>query len=361
MKKMLPHVFSLALLWAPTHALQAQEMLTISPEDISRMGIIFSPTVRTDASAGARFPATVINSPEAVATLSATYSGRITQWHQIAGDSVEAGALLATLASQDILPVQTAWTEAVAALEIASFQLEKDQTLFNQGVIAQQRLTQTRALQRQAAFTESSARALLAQAGFTEARLNQLRERGTGLGQVFLLAPANAVLTQRLATTGEFVEAGMPLATLNSGSRWVSVHIPSRMAADVAIGQTLSVAGSGETLTLRQMDFVVDSSNQTVELMAEFDRDAAVMTGQILSVALPPLAQGVLIPDRAVVHSGADTTVFVRTASGVEARTLALRPIGANYLAVSGIREGEEIAIQGTAVLKGIQLGLGGE
>ena len=94
--------------------------------------------------------------------------------------------------------------------------------------------------------------------------------------------------------------------------------------------------------------------------LAEFDAAASFMTGQILTVNLPSSRQGILIPDRAVVHTGQDTTVYVRTAAGVEARNLNLRSLGADYLAESGIREGEQIAIQGTAVLKGIQLGLGG-
>ena len=58
-------------------------------------------------------------------------------------------------------------------------------------------------------------------------------------------------------------------------------------------------------------------------------------------------------------HSGNVATVYVRTNSGVEARELSLLSVGADYLAESGLRAGELIAIQGSAVLKGIQLGLG--
>jgi len=127
----------------------------------------------------------------------------------------------------------------------------------------------------------------------------------------------------------------------------------------MTIGQTISVAGTGQTLTLRQKDFVIDSNNQTNELVAECDGESACTTGQIIAVVLPPSRQGMLIPDRAVVHSGNAATIYIRTDTGAETREPDLPPVGADNLAETGVRAGEMIAIQGSAVLKGIQLGLG--
>ena len=176
-----------------------------------------------------------------------------------------------------------------------------------------------------------------------------------------MVAQEDGVLSQRMYNVGSYVEAGQIIAMLNAGTRrWVSTHIPAKAAEALEIGHQLSIANSGETLTLRQKDLVIDSSNQTIKLLAEFNTNTSFTTGQVLSIVLPPVDNGVLIPDRAVVHTGGETIIYVRTAAGIEARTLELQSIGANYLASEGIAVGEEIAIQGTAVLKGIQLGLGG-
>ena len=354
-------LLSLTLLGTLHASASAQDMIRISDDDIARMGVVFNPVVRSGNDTGNRFPATVINSPDTATTLSSTVSGRIDRWYLQAGEPVTAGTVLATVRSQEILALQNAWIEAVTALESADFLLSKDQTLFDTGVISQQRLNQTQQQQRQTAFSERSARNQLQQAGFNDARLQALRDEGQGLGLAYLLAPASAQLSQRLANTGDYVEVGMPLASLSAGERpWLSLHIPARLATDLQLGQALTLQDASTRLTLRQMDYAVDSSNQTIELKAEFDSDFNAMPGQLLSVLLPPATDGLLIPDRAVVHSGSDTTVYVRTPDGVEARMLNLRSIGADYLAETGIREGEQIAIQGTAVLKGIQLGLGG-
>jgi multidrug efflux pump subunit AcrA (membrane-fusion protein) len=140
---------------------------------------------------------------------------------------------------------------------------------------------------------------------------------------------------------------------------WASIHVPGRFATEVDIGQTLSIVGSRETLTLRQKDHVIDSSNQTIELLAQFDTANEFTTGQIISVVLPPSRPGILVPDRAVVRNGNSTVVYVRRSGGVLALELDLLSVGADYLAESGLNAGDMIAIQGSAVLKGIQLGLG--
>jgi len=53
--------------------------------------------------------------------------------------------------------------------------------------------------------------------------------------------------------------------------------------------------------------------------------------------------------------------VYVKTVNGVTPRQLDLIPIGRDYLVHSGLRAGEQIAVSGTALLKGMQLGLGGD
>ena len=353
--------FVVVLLTILSASLSAQEIVPINSEDVTRMGIVFAPAMPVDTSAGARYAATVVNSPDSAASLTTPWAGTLVSWALIPGQSAKAGTILATVSSHSILPLQNTWIEAVSALEAANFELRKDESLYEQGVISQQRLTKTRLLKKQAMFAERTARSHLAQGGFDTAKLEALRKQGSGLGEFYLVAQADGVLSQRMYNVGSYVKAGQIIATLNAGThRWVSAHVPARAAEPLKIGHQLSIANSNETLTLRQKDLVIDSSNQTIELLAEFDADTSFTTGRVLTLVLPPAGKGVLIPDRAVVHTGGETIIYVRKVAGIEARTLELQSIGADYLAPEGIAVGEEIAIQGTAVLKGIQLGLGG-
>ena len=115
-------LLSLGVLCSTVHTpLQAQEIIPIDAENIGRMGIIFAPVRAVDSSAGARFPATVIHSPAAVATGVALYPGIVSEWLYSVGDSVESGAVLASVRSPEILAVQNEWIAAVTALENARF------------------------------------------------------------------------------------------------------------------------------------------------------------------------------------------------------------------------------------------------
>ena len=68
------------------------------------------------------------------------------------------------------------------------------------------------------------------------------------------------------------------------------------------------------------------------------------------------LATDIYRPKNAAAHV---PTVFVRTASGIEARQVTLQPMGPDYLAIAGLDSGEEVAVRGAAVLKGIKAGFG--
>ncbi|MDX1490785.1 MAG: efflux RND transporter periplasmic adaptor subunit [Pseudohongiellaceae bacterium] len=339
----------------------AQEQIAIDEADLKRMGIIFSPVEPLNSNFGMRFPATVINSPDSASVISSRYSGTVSRWLANAGDQLQAGDTILEIQSSELIELQNAWVNADAELLRANFELTKDRALFEQGVISQQRLNNTSTAQRQALFAEQALRTSLELAGFDSQKMTALKSNGEFIGSYFVESPTTAVLTQRGVGVGEYVDSNVSLAQLDSSSkRWISAHVPARIAAGVQVGQRITLVGSGDALTVRQKDLTVDTRDQSVELYAEFDADTSMTTGQVVSVIIPPSEAGFLIPDSAVVHSGNQTSVYVRSSQGVEARVLQLQAMGAAYFALEGISSSDQIVIQGSAILKGMQLGLGG-
>jgi len=168
-------------------------------------------------------------------------------------------------------------------------------------------------------------------------------------------------VTSLLHQVGDLVDAGEPVLNLSSDRLWVSARLPARLAAEVAVGQSLLAADFGVELQVRQLDRAIDTATQTVGLLAEFAGSAPVLPGQVINVQAPPPGKGVVVPAEAVVHNGDSNVVYVRSASGIEARTLELRPLGGDYLVEEGLASGDEVVIRGAALVKGITLGLGGE
>lgn len=356
----LHRILSLTLLVSLAPLCGAQEKIQLKPDDVQRLGIVFAAVKAGTEGTGPRFPATVIGSPDGISALTAPYAGTIENWLTAPGADVRAGQPLVAIRSRDVLLVQQEWMAAATARDTARAELERSERLQSEGVVSAQRVAQARRAHEQAAFTQQAAEESLRRVGFDADAFSAMRSKGENLGVYRLVATADGVVTRRSGVTGDFIEANTTLLRLRAtGPGWVSLQVPARIVGGLSIGQKLKLSPGGQELVLRQKDLGVDDRSQTVSLLAEFAAETDHLPGQIISVELPPPASGVLVPGSAVVHSGNETSVYVRTAGGIESRTLALQPLGADYLALSGLTAGQEVVVRGAAVLKGITAGFG--
>jgi membrane fusion protein, heavy metal efflux system len=350
-----------AVLLSQMSVVQAQEAIALDADDLQRLAIVFAPVQAVSGADGDRVPATVTAAPNHPNTVLALFEGQVQQWHVDSGSNVSAGEPLLTLRSEDLLLAQQEFLDAALALAQAEANLVRDQRLLSDGVIAEQRLQSTQREQQRAAAALAGTRQRLVSAGFSTAEVNAWLQRTPVLGNYVVRAPADAIVSERLVAAGAQVSDGEALVALQSTDPlWVNARVPARLAGNLSTGSTLTVADSDNTLILRQVDRQINNATQTVGIHAEFSGAVNWLPGQMVTLVLPPSDRGVRVPSEAVVHAGAETTVYVRTSTGAEARVLSLTPSGRNYIATSGLQAGEQVVVQGAAVLKGIQLGLGG-
>jgi membrane fusion protein, heavy metal efflux system len=342
-------------------ALTAQEELALQTADIQRLGIVFMTVADVDNKTGASLPAVVINPPQAISTIQGLYAGVLQEWHVLPGTEVRIGDLLATVKSEEVLEIQKQWIVANSNAQQMAFELDKDRQLLQQGIISAQRVRETERDYQQADFTARSVTEQLVRAGFNDQQMQALLNATGVLGEYYVLASSQGSLAHQAVMAGMFFGENSEIGSINSSELWISAQIPARIGAELKIGQAISVPGVNSSLTLMQKDLEVNANTQTVEILASFAEPVDLLPGQVVSLIVPPVNNGVLIPADAVVHSGDETTVFVKTENGVEIRSLALVPVGSDYLARAGIVTGEIVVVRGTAILKGIQLGLGGE
>mgnify|MGYP006088275443 CR=1 FL=1 len=342
-------------------AVNAQQDIPLSNDEITRFGIVFTSVQAMDGNTGMRIPATVINSPLSASTLSARFEGVLTGWNVMPGENVEANEILGVINSQEVLGIQQEWIMADGAQLEAEFNLGKDEMLLAEGVISEQRMVQTRRNYQQARINAQAARKKLQMAGFTDSQMKDLLETGEGLGLYYIRTPAAGTISHLAINAGVYASDNTELVSFSSGNLWLRAQLPARLGQQLQTGQQVRLADSTHTLTLRQQDFAADENSQMIDVYAEFNQPVARLPGQVVSLILTPQDGGVLVPGDAVVHSGNLTQVFVRNAAGVEVRTLSLIPVGNAYLAQEGINAGDTVVTQGAAQLKGIQLGLGGE
>ena len=340
----------------------AQETLTLSTDDIALLDLQFEEVVSADRQVGVSLPGVVVAPPDASYLGISLYSGVLESWHQAAGAVVMAGEPLATIRSVDVLAIQQAYLNSENELQLARQQEERDRQLYDSGIVSEKRLLESQVALRGKQSQVQALSEQLRQAGMRTADIEALAAGDYTLGTFTIRAPANGALGHRAFTVGEHVPANAVVAELAGGDRlWLSVQVPSRLLPLLELGSRLSTSDGESSLTLRHRDFAVDRHSQSVEVLAEFDQPVALMPGQLQTVVLHPQPGAFLVPAAAVVHEGSDSLVYVRTAAGVEVRSLDLIPMGDAYLANSGVRAGEQLLTRGTALVKGIQLGLGSD
>ena len=351
-----------SLLVSEVSAQQAADAIELTQEDAIKLGVQFESVRSINDAMGIELPAQVIAPLDEGSHAYSLVDGVISDWRASSGDRVLEGEIIARIASNVAGDLQAQWLDADASLSAARLEASRSERLFENGVIAERRLQQVQLALAHAESREASNRRALEQLGFDASSIDRLAESKANLGYALLRAPREGLLVHRARSVGEPVGVGDKIAEFQSSSaKWVSVILPASLADTLGNSTKLSLMPTGETLTLRERDYSIDPLTQTIELYAEFDTEVNYPLGSLIDVFVLPSESGVLVPASAIVYTEGNNYVYVKTVNGVTPRQLDLIPIGRDYLVHSGLRAGEQIAVSGTALLKGMQLGLGGD
>ena len=351
-----------SLLVSEVSAQQAADAIELTQEDAIKLGVQFESVRSINDAMGIELPAQVIAPLDEGSHAYSLVDGVISDWRASSGDRVLEGEIIARIASNVAGDLQAQWLDADASLSAARLEASRSERLFENGVIAERRLQQVQLALAHAESREASNRRALEQLGFDASSIDRLAESKANLGYALLRAPREGLLVHRARSVGEPVGVGDKIAEFQSSSaKWVSVILPAALADTLGNSTKLSLMPTGETLTLRERDYSIDPLTQTIELYAEFDTEVNYPLGSLIDVFVLPSESGLLVPASAIVYTEGNNYVYVKTVNGVTPRQLDLIPIGRDYLVHSGLRAGEQIAVSGTALLKGMQLGLGGD
>ncbi len=170
---------------------------------------------------------------------------------------------------EDIRTAEANWQRAVASAELAQSTFRRNDTLFREGVVTQQRFDEARAQARSAAQASAAARAQYDEALAGARRQDrdaanaQVRQAEGALAEVSAAhdelqgrAPIAGEVSKRLADLGELVPAGYPVFTLvNMDSLWIAMHLREDEFRGVRIGATFQ--GDIPALALKRVPFTV--------------------------------------------------------------------------------------------------------
>lgn len=318
--------------------------------------------------AGPARPAMVVQADAAAANLS-MYAGEVRAQFEPAlgfriggkiarrlvdvGEQVKKGQPLAELDAADAaLQLEAARAQLASAesdLGLASSELERYKSLLDRQLVSKS-LYDARVSARQAA----EARVRQAQA---EARVS-----GNQTAYAVLRAPADGVITQRLAEAGQVVAAGQTVFVLaEEGQREVAISVPEQSAALFTPGREMAVElwsqpGKRFPARLREIAPAADSQARTFAARVSFSPgDVRTEIGQSARVyALQEGARGLAVPLPALYEKDGKPALWVvdPAKSTVTLRPVTVGAYGESEVPVlTGLQAGEWVVAAGVHLL----------
>lgn len=287
--------------------------------------------------------------------IAAPAAGRIAELAVFPGTRLRRDAAILTLAGPEVAALQRALREARAAATVAQQRVVRDRALLKEGVIAASRVEQSEAA-----------------AAVASAQLRQVANALPGLasgsrdGEVVVRATRDGVLTGPRLSVGEQVERGDTLAIIGTPTRLrVALSASANVARSVRPGDQASIRSRGcEALAVVESVGVGIEANQTVPIDARISGDeACLLPGESVTASVAPrlAAQGSwALPARAFVRRGAEVFVFVERAGGFVPLQVDASAATAGFARAASLRQGDRVAISGSALLKGAWISAAG-
>jgi len=341
------------------------EEITISPNEITNLGIeVASPTPAREVAA-IEATARVVIPPMADAIVSAPQAGLLAGLNVSVGDAIVQDQVVAKLQSPEFLSLQREFLDALNTNLLIKNEYERDQQLFDEGIISGRRLQQTTTRYRIAATSFNEHRQLLQIAGLSDGDIHSLETEQKLIQVLEIRAPFGGVILDRMVDVGERLDAMSPiyrLADLSSLS--LEINVPQESLAAVQPGMSVAVADSpaaypAEVTTIGRS---IDPATQSVMVRALLtEADHGLKPGQFVSARIVSnrsiaSAEAIwIVPTAAVTRSSESYYVFVRTSNGFDIREAQVvgAAAGSLYL-VLDVDADNLIAVGGVAALKAL-------
>ena len=309
------------------------------------------------ASAGAVLvTASVVAPPGKEVAVSAPYPGQVARWLVGVGDTVKAGTPLAQFTSPMLGDARRQLNDATLDYKNASAAAQRDQAMFDEGIIPAVRLQLSRAKQEAAQAQLHSREAELSATGV---RFDANTSYATGT----LKAPIAGVVVDTAGTVGQRVEAGSVLVKVADSSQLqLDMQLSNDKASLMQVGDEISIPARNAKAKLLGVTRSVDAA-QSARARASVTQRGSLQAGELVSVTVHAKGKAStvkpdtqwLVPARALTQWRGKPWVFVTTEQGFEAVPVnVLSSSDDTAFVEAALTPQRKVAVSGIAALRGL-------
>ncbi|MBL9101577.1 MAG: efflux RND transporter periplasmic adaptor subunit [Myxococcales bacterium] len=337
------------------HAEAPPGVVRLEAEAVERAGIRTGTVERRSLGGGTAIPAEIEFDPSSLAHVGPLVPGRFVRVAVALGDRVNAGQLLAVVASSDVSAARARLGQSRARLEAAELALKRQQQLASEGIGAQRTLIEAEA-----------------QVGELRADVEGLRRQlavfGSGsAGELQLVSPIAGVIVDLHATLGETAGADEAVFTITDPTKvWVRGNVPELEIDRVELNTAAIVRTHAypDMVLAGTVNYVAPSLDEKtrslpirVTLEAPDPRLRSGLYGSIELVGGARDERVLVVPIDAVATIDGQQVVFVPADQPNSFRTQPIRlgrRAGGFYEVREGLSEGAAVAVSGAFTLKSV-------
>ncbi|MGB5735999.1 MAG: efflux RND transporter periplasmic adaptor subunit, partial [Thiohalocapsa sp.] len=333
-------------------------LVTISADQQRAFGVELAAPMAAEETLTRRYPAQVAVPNPQLRVVSTPQAGVIEALLVAEGEHVDPGQVLARLRSPELVDTQSNYLEAVTRLGLAESQLARDRKLHNEGIIAQRRLLESRASQRELSTLVEQRRQLLQLSGLSPADIDALTQSRQLSSSLPVRTPIGGVVLEQMVSTGESVATAAPLYRVAElKPLWVEVHVPVEGLGGIRLGAPVvlpTLGIEGQIITIGRM---VHAEDQGVLVRAEIQTGTEKLRpGQFVEVQLsaaPTEGGSWRVPSAAVVRYAGSAYVFAARDGGFAALPVEVLVEEERTAVISGnLAKSDRLAISGVVALK---------
>jgi cobalt-zinc-cadmium efflux system membrane fusion protein len=348
------------------NSLAEGNFIQLNQQQIENLGIKIGKLKRANQVPLFSAPAKVVVPPENDFIVSAPLAGLVVKMNVSVGDKVSKGDVIGLINSPELLTLQGNYLKAVSAMTLASVTYHRDKKLNKEGIVSGRSEQESYSVYKAAEIEVNEAKQLLQIVGMTSNEIKQLDTAGQLMRKLVVRSPVSGRVLERMAATGSRVDNQAPLYRVaNLDVLWLEINVPQEHINDIKIGEKILVEGGQTEAEIRILGQGVNPENQTVLARATIkDAPNTIRVGQKLTIQhmQESVSETYLLNDVAIAHHNGKAYIFLKENDGFKVSEIKTLGQQSGASVISGtFSGGEEIAINNSATLKAIWLGLGSD
>lgn len=337
------------------------DRVVLSPEAMKNAGIQVITLKAESLPETIRATANIAHNQDRSFHVTPRVRGRVVEVYASIGSAVSVGSSLALLESTELGEARAEHAKAVALLDLAKSNVEREKRLFEQKISPQKDLLAAQAEERRAEVEVRMLHEKLRLYGLSDGEING---SNAAPSRYLVRAPGPGVVIEKEVTQGEVIEAGKKVFTISDLSTvWVLLNIYEKDLAKITRGtsvkiQTESYPGEIFAGKVAYIGDVLDPQNRTVSLRVEVPnpnrrlKPGMFATAEVVTGGAS--AKGIVIPSSAIQKIEGKPVAFVQQGDGSFAKKeLQLgKEMSGRVEVKSGLKEGDQVVTEGSFTLK---------